>query len=335
MEKILIQGMGKNFRKVKELEENRLINKNFIENKNFFSITDLRYGIFLKINFKTTEEIGFQIEGYELCFSNALRRILLSEVSTFCIEKVNFYDNTSVLNDEIIAQRLGLVPIFVPSQLLEYLIEGRKQKLLKLIFGLKVCHYGSLNGNISIYSNSLKWRKYGIFKSFLKNIKIKPVFKDILIAKINPGQKIECECECYIGIGNIHAKFSPVGTSFYRLSPKIKITSEILTKEAGKLVEKCPVKVFDLEDLSYGFIKRLYVSQPQVCTLCRECIEDSRNILPKIIVGRSKEKITFIIESTGVQAPEILFHRAIFLLVGKCNDSLLSLLQNFEKKDIK
>lgn len=324
--------MDKKLYKKEILIKNSLISKNFIENKNFFSITDLRYGLCLKLNYKTNEEMAFHIEGFEICFSNALRRILLSEISTFCIEKVNFYDNTSILNDEIIAHRLGLVPIFVPSELLDYLIEIKKQKLLKLILCFKVCHPGKFHGNLSIYSNSLKWKKYGILGSFLKNIKIKPVFKDILIAKLNPGQKIACECECFIGTGNIHAKFSPVGTTFYKLFPKIKIITEILAKEARNLVDKCPVKVFDLEDISYGFIKRLFISQPQVCTLCRECVEDSQNTLSKIIIGRSKEKITFIVETTGIQAPEILFHRAIFLLVGKCNESLLSLLQNFQKK---
>mmetsp|Transcript_40461 Transcript_40461/g.101210 ORF Transcript_40461/g.101210 Transcript_40461/m.101210 type:complete len:334 (+) Transcript_40461:53-1054(+) len=308
--------------------------KNFIENKNPFSISDFRYGINVKVIKKTQEEMIFQIKGFDFSFSNALRRILLSEVSIFGIEKVLFFDNSSILNDEIIAHRLGMVPIFVSPHFIDYSIKNKTQKFLKIILNLKVIHPSYFFRNISIYSNSLKWKKYGIFKSLFKNIPIKPVFKDILIAKLNPGQKIICECESLIGIGSSHAKFSPVGTTFYKIFPKIKIISEILGKEAAFLVQKCPVKVFELEEISNSSQKKLFVSSPNFCTLCKECINFPENVAPKIRIGRNNQKITFIIETTGVLSPEILFHRAIFLLVGKCNHSLLSLYKNFQKEEL-
>jgi DNA-directed RNA polymerase I and III subunit RPAC1 len=40
------------------------------------------------------------------------RRILLAEIPTMAIEKVFVYDNSSILHDEFLAHRLGLVPIF-------------------------------------------------------------------------------------------------------------------------------------------------------------------------------------------------------------------------------
>jgi len=48
-----------------------------------------------------------------------------------------------------------------------------------------------------------------------------PVFDDILIAKMRPGQEIEMKLIAGKGIGKDHAKFSPVATASYRLLPTI------------------------------------------------------------------------------------------------------------------
>ena len=138
--------------------------KNFIENKNPFSISDFRYGIFMKHVKKNAEQIIFQVHGFDFSFSNALRRILLSEVSVFAIDKVFFYDNSSIMNDEIIAHRLGMIPIFISPHFIDFSIKNKAKNILKIILNFKVSHQGNFFKNISVYSNSLKWKKYGIFK---------------------------------------------------------------------------------------------------------------------------------------------------------------------------
>ena len=57
--------------------------------------------------------------GAEPPLANALRRILIAEIPTIAIEKVEMWQNTSVIPDENLAHRLGLVPLAVDPRLFE------------------------------------------------------------------------------------------------------------------------------------------------------------------------------------------------------------------------
>jgi hypothetical protein len=59
----------------------------------------------------------FDMTGIDVSLANAFRRILLSEVPTMAIEKVFVHNNTGVLRDELVAQRLGMIPIKVSLSL--------------------------------------------------------------------------------------------------------------------------------------------------------------------------------------------------------------------------
>ena len=56
-------------------------------------------------------EMELEIVGIDSSIANALRRIMLSEIPTMAIEKVDMYMNTSIIPDEILSHRLGLIPI--------------------------------------------------------------------------------------------------------------------------------------------------------------------------------------------------------------------------------
>jgi DNA-directed RNA polymerase alpha subunit len=66
------------------------------------------------------DELVFDLIGVDAPIANALRRILLAEVPSVAIETVWLYNNTSLIQDEVLALRLGLVPLNVDPRLLEF-----------------------------------------------------------------------------------------------------------------------------------------------------------------------------------------------------------------------
>lgn len=72
------------------------------------------------------EDITFDVKGIEPPMANALRRIFISEIPTMAIEKVNMWQNTSIIPDEVLAHRMGLIPIKVDPRDFEY--KGVKNK---------------------------------------------------------------------------------------------------------------------------------------------------------------------------------------------------------------
>ena len=62
--------------------------------------------------------------GCDCSFANALRRILLAEVKTVALEHIYMYNNTSLIHDEVLAHRLGLVPLNIDARLFEPIEEG-------------------------------------------------------------------------------------------------------------------------------------------------------------------------------------------------------------------
>jgi DNA-directed RNA polymerase I and III subunit RPAC1 len=68
----------------------------------------------------------------------------------------------------------------------------------------------------------LKWIPLGdqASPSLFQHDPPRPVNSDILLAKLRPGQEIELRCHCAKGIGQDHAKFSPVGKlTFINFNP--------------------------------------------------------------------------------------------------------------------
>ena len=112
-----------------------------------FSIYSERFELNILQNEK--DELVFELIGCDTSFANALRRILLAEVPTVALEYVYMWNNTSLIHDEVLAHRLGLVPLNVDARLFEPMEEGDEATDRNtVVFQMKVtCGKGPAKGS--------------------------------------------------------------------------------------------------------------------------------------------------------------------------------------------
>jgi len=316
--------------------------KHFLSNfKDNFSINVLK---------REDDRIEFEMLGIDCSIANAFRRILISEVSTVAIETIYLHNNTSIVQDEVLAHRLGLIPIDVePDDFkdLERQPDGTVNRTddNTLVFTMNVtcsAKPGRKPGRIDpdyddllhgvVYSSDLTWVPQGNQAERYRNQPKQPktFHDDIIIAKLRPGQSIHLEAHCNRGIGKDHAKFSPVYTASYRLMPKICIyekedesTHHLLPvyDDRAELLMKLMPNVFQLvQDQETGRMTVKVVS-PRNCTMSRNFMSED-DLAKSVTVQRVPDHFIFSIETVGAIPPEDLLPRALTVLVEKCNNVL-------------
>ena len=114
----------------------------------------------IEIKSKTKEELVFDITGVDPTLVNTLRRIMIAEIPTMAIETVIINQNTSIIPDEVLAHRLGLIPILADADDFEEKKENEDFNEKNCIkFTLNVKCEKNKNGiinNEQIFSRDLK-----------------------------------------------------------------------------------------------------------------------------------------------------------------------------------
>lgn len=226
---------------------------------------------------KSAEKVVFSVTGIDVSVANGLRRIMIAEVPTMAIEMVVMEDNSSCIPDEMLAHRLGLIPIYADPRKFTFPKDNHFNDSTEentIVFTLDVtCSLDKARRpqHNKVMSSDLIWEPQGDQENTFAKDPIRPVFDDILIAELKPQQRIKCKLYCCKGIGQDHAKFSPVCTAAYRLMPKITIKKH--DRKMDKEIKNCcPLNVFDIED------GELVVKRPMNCKMCRECTRDARSV---------------------------------------------------------
>lgn len=126
--------------------------------------------------------------------------------------------------DEVLAQRMGLIPLNVNPDLFNFItpIDDETTDRNTLVFELNVTctkkkNSPTLSSNdeekydhVKVMSSDLVWTPQGDQLERIQNVE--PVHGDIEIVRLRPGDSISAIFHARKGLGQEHAKWSPVGT---------------------------------------------------------------------------------------------------------------------------
>ncbi len=154
------------------------------------------------------------VEGYPLPLVNSVRRACFTEVPVMAIDIVEFIENNTVLYDEIIAHRLGLIPLTSEEALSRYdppekcrdapLEDTRCYAVLTL-----EVHTTKTEPQRIVYSGDLQ----------PEDPDVRPVYPNIPIVVMAQQQRLRLQAYARLGYGKEHAKWIPVTVAAHKYLP--------------------------------------------------------------------------------------------------------------------
>ena len=163
---------------------------------------------FIDILQKEEERIVIKFSNVPRQYVNAIRRLSISEVPTLAIDDVVILENSSVMHDEAIAHRLGLIPL--RTDLDRFVMPHDCD--CKSTLGCSKCR-------VLLVLDSEANEKTKVVTSgelLSEDELVKPVSNDIPIVVLAPSQKLKFEAYARLGVGKDHAKWQPTSAAIVK-----------------------------------------------------------------------------------------------------------------------
>ncbi|MFC7213098.1 DNA-directed RNA polymerase subunit D [Saliphagus sp. GCM10025334] len=196
----------------------------------------------------------FLVRGLTPAFANGIRRAMVADVPTMAIDEVRFIENSSVMFDEQLALRLGLVPLTTPPE--GEFVEDDTVTLSIDVEGPATAYSGDL-----VTSDDL----------------VRPADENVPIIDLKDGQRLEAEADAVIDRGKDHAKHQGGVAVGYRHLQRVTVEDDLsefedeetqivrgVIEEDGELVptsefghdlsERYPGKQVRVEDVPGAFV---------------------------------------------------------------------------------
>src|SRR3989338_10073628 len=242
---------------------------------------------FMDIKILDTKEnqVKFLVKGTNPAFANALRRTMMAGLNILAVEDVHFYQNTSVMFDEMLAHRLAMIPLKMDSKKYK---AGEKVKLVL-----------EKEGPCTVYSKDIK----------STDPKIDISDKKIPIVKLGKGQSIKIEMDAAMHSGKEHAKWQPAVVAYQEVA-SLECTKDC--NECEECIKTCPQNILEIK------AKKITITDPYACILCKACEEACKTDALKITV--EPDTYVFTIETQGMLESKECFLGATGSLKNKAKE---------------
>jgi DNA-directed RNA polymerase subunit D len=229
------------------------------------------------------------------------------------IDDVIMIENSSAMSDEMLAHRLGMVPL--TTDLDRYVLP--EDCTCESEFGCNKCRViltldaDPGDSTVTVYSRDIQ----------SEDPNTHPVQGEIPLVKLVKGQRIRFEAYARLGKGKDHARWQPVAGCSYKYLPNIRIYSRRCNL-CGDCVEACSKNILSIKD------DRLVTNDLTECTLCEACVQACKIKSPAIKVEPDKDSYIFQIESTGALPIDRLIVKGTEILTEKTKIFLEQLKEN-------
>ncbi len=172
-----------------------------------------------------SERIKFELNNVDLSYANSLRRVMMAEVPTMAIDLVEVEENTSVLADEFLAHRLGLIPLSAKG--VDDVLYSRDcdcEQYCELCSVKIYLHAKCTSDEIMIvYARDLVVDANRPNQWAGSPVIVDPEGKGPIITKLRKGQEINLTCIAKKGIAKEHAKWCPTAAVGFEYDPHNKL----------------------------------------------------------------------------------------------------------------
>ncbi len=218
----------------------------------------------------------FILSGVSTSFANAFRRSVLAEVPVLAIDDVNIYENTSVLFDEQLSLRLGLIPLKTDTK--SYTL--REECSCKGA-GCTLCQVSltlSAEGPKVVYSGDM----------VSTDPEVRPADATVPIIELKEKHKVVVEAIARLGTGRNHSKWQAGVASGFKNMPVITIGN---CDYCGKCIEVCPRNILKMEG---NKVKVVDIIECSMCKLCEKACD-----MDSIKVSSDPDSFVMAFETTG------------------------------------
>ena len=260
--------------------------------------------------------LKFTVSQINVSLANAVRRIILSDIPTYCFRtlphaenRVDITANTTRLNNEIIKQRMGCIPIHLKANdpdFEHFNVEDYR-------VALDIQNTGTANECVTTKDFRMMNVKTG--KELSESV-VRRIFPPdaitggyILIARLMPrltqfveGERLALTAEIGVGTARMDGMYNVVSTCAYCATPNAEEADKVWAERA-KILDR------DGNDAAaIAFEKKNWYA-----------MEANRHVVP--------DSFDFVVESVGVYSNPEIVTKACLLLVEKCK-KLISDIEN-------
>jgi DNA-directed RNA polymerase subunit D len=262
----------------------------------------------MEIEFSSLDDTlaRFTLSGATPAFANAFRRAMIGEVPTLAIENVRIYDNTSAFFDEMLAHRLGLIPI--KTDLSTYVTQEKCS-----------CGGAGCPGCMVTFTLSVEGPKTVLSSDLIpQDPKATPVYENIPIVKLAKGQKLVIEAHAVLNTGREHAKWQPTLVCGFKNHPVVSISEAC--DACGMCVDECPRNVLTVRGKKVEVVEGK-LPDCSMCKLCeRACLASGIGDEPAIKISAEADRYIFVVESDGSLPVKEIMDSALAYIRDQSNE---------------